>query len=74
MLTSENFNNDQLGKGTLKITGTIVSINCNSPVQALSINAPAPSLGLVIHAPTNFSLVPGIPAEPKLVDILRAKT
>ena len=49
--------------------------NCNSPVQALSINAP--SLGLVLHPPhqtQTFSLVPGIPAEPKLVDILRALT
>ena len=57
--------------------------NCNSSVQALSINAPAPSLGLVLHGsgyvihpthPQTFSLVPGIPAEPKLVDILRALT
>ena len=65
---------------------------CSSPVQALSIIAPDPSLGLVlygtgyvIHHPppptTNlpphtqtFSLVPGIPAEPKLVDILRELT
>ena len=63
--------------------------NCDSPVEALSINAPAPSIGLVLHGsgyvihppppPTTtytqtFSLVPGIPAEPKLVDILRALT
>ena len=58
---------------------------CNSPVQALSIIAPDPSLGLVLygtgyvihHPPPHtqtFSLVPGIPAEPKLVDILRAIT
>ena len=25
------------------------NVNCNSPVQALSINAPAPSLGLVLY-------------------------
>ena len=58
--------------------------NCNSPVQALSIKAPAPSLGLVLyssgyvihhhHHTQTFSLVPGIPAEPKLVHILRAIT
>ena len=56
--------------------------NCNSPVQALSINAPAPSLGLVLygtgyvihHPPQTFSLVQGIPSEPKLVHILRALT
>ena len=54
--------------------------------QALSINAPAPSLGTGVirywvcdpphhhHHPQTFSLVPGIPAEPKLVDILRALT
>ena len=56
---------------------------CNSPVQALSIIAPDPSHGLVlygtgyvIHPPQTqtFGLVPGIPAEPKLADILRAST
>ena len=32
-------------------TGYIRLLNyCNSPVQALSINAPAPSLGLVLYS------------------------
>ena len=54
----------------LKIVVTVQS-------QALSINASAPSLGLVLSTTTNhhqtqtFSLVVGFPAELNLVDIFR---